>query len=478
MPAGPTIKLLLSIFLAEPALAVPGIAVAPPQPPVEDEHREKLALALTRDFGSAAALELLDGYDAGTFSPRTQSAVPNEYIVLWRQSCELPMWVKEARHTHLTHLSMTILHGIRETTLLAALRDRTGCVKLVEQDMEVTKLSTSPQLTQTAPEDVGLPWGIDFLDGKVTATYEPDATGRGVEVYVFDTGVDAGHPWLRERMKKGKAFHKPNVDPQDRDGHGTHCAGTIAGMNVGVAREATIVPVQVLDELGSGYLSWSIEGIDWMMEQKANSPSVPMLASMSLGGGKSTSLNQAVNAATEAGIVVVVAAGNENDDGMNWSPCSADKAICVGALAMDLIRWEQFGPADYSNFGPALSVWAPGSRVLSTFLNGTTKSMSGTSMACPHVSGVVAQIMGKYAAKNMNALEITAHLITKCTKDYGEIKRSTGKVLRTAGQAGKEGNGCFDQLPYESDAPSVGGGRIIFAVLGFCCFRGGSVALV
>merc|ERR1719422_1539360 len=106
-----------------------------------------------------------------------------------------------------------------------------------------------------------------------------------------------------------------------------------------------------------------------MMEQKRNSPSVPMIASMSLGGGKSISLNEAVNSATEAGIVVVTAAGNSNADSTQFSPCSADKAICVGALAMDLTRLDQFGPADYSNFGPALTLWAPGSRVLSTYLD-------------------------------------------------------------------------------------------------------------
>merc|ERR1711972_342496 len=172
----------------------------------------------------------------------------------------------------------------------------------------------------------------------------------------------------------------------DRQGHGTHCAGTAAGESYGVAPSAAVKSVKVLSDQGSGSWSWSYYALDWL----ATNPTRPAVASMSLGGfGTQQAMADAVNAAVNAGVVVVVAGGNSNSDACNFSPAFVPSAITVGATTSTDAR------SSFSNYGSCTNIWAPGSDVKSASHRDDTGSatLSGTSMACPHVSGGAALVL-------------------------------------------------------------------------------------
>jgi subtilisin family serine protease len=217
-----------------------------------------------------------------------------------------------------------------------------------------------------------------------------DSAGAGVTVYVVDTGVNAAHTEFSGRATFGANFITGSID-DDENGHGTHCAGTIAGRTFGVAKSASIVGVKVLDAEGSGSFDGIIAGLEWVYQQVTTDGSATKtVVSMSLGGGSSSAINDAVKDLTDAGIVVVVAAGNENEDASNSSPASAPSAITVGAIDS-----ADDSKASFSNFGAAVDIFAPGVDVLSSFIgsNIATEVLSGTSMACPHVAGLSAYLM-------------------------------------------------------------------------------------
>lgn len=184
-------------------------------------------------------------------------------------------------------------------------------------------------------------------------------------------------------MLPGAGFIGDGQGSNDCNGHGTHVAGTIGGSQWGVAKDVTLVPVRVLDCAGSGSWSGIIAGIDWVAAQTGLRPAV---ANLSLGGGKSSSVNAAVAAAVGKGVTMVVAAGNANADACNYSPASEPSALTVGATTSGDAR------ASYSNFGSCLDLFAPGSSITSAWHTGQSaeQTISGTSMAAPHVAGVAA----------------------------------------------------------------------------------------
>jgi subtilisin family serine protease len=253
-------------------------------------------------------------------------------------------------------------------------------VEYVEADVPV----------QASVLQTGATWGLDRIDQAslpLSTTFSYLATGLGVRAYIVDTGIRLTHAQLVGRASTGFDAVTPGGTAADCNGHGTHVAGTVGGTTHGVAKAVSLVAVRVLDCNGSGTTAGVIAGVDWV----ANNAVLPAVANLSLGGGANTTLDNAVKAAVARGVTFVVAAGNGNIFGIaqnacNVSPARVPEAITVGATT------NADRKASYSNFGTCLDIFAPGSSITSSWhTNDTaTNSISGTSMAAPHVAGVAA----------------------------------------------------------------------------------------
>jgi subtilisin family serine protease len=246
-------------------------------------------------------------------------------------------------------------------------------VKFVEEDGIVTA-----DVTQNNP-----PWGLDRIDQRnrpLSATYTYNWTGSGVRAYVIDTGIRTTHTQFGGRASN--VFDAFGGSGADCNGHGTHVSGTIGGSTYGVAKSVMLRGVRVLDCNGSGSNSGVIAGVDWVTNNHIN----PAVANMSLGGGASSALDTAVNNLANSGVPIAVAAGNSNANACNSSPARAANAITVGSTTTTDAR------SSFSNFGTCLDIFAPGSGILSSYASSdtATATLSGTSMASPHVAGVAA----------------------------------------------------------------------------------------
>ncbi|MEU1260255.1 S8 family peptidase [Streptomyces chartreusis] len=258
-------------------------------------------------------------------------------------------------------------------------------VASVEQNQRVRLADT----TQTSA-----PWGLDRIDQAAlplsgTYTY-PDSAGSGVTAYVIDTGVRITHQQISGRATYGYDAVDGDTTASDGNGHGTHVATTIAGSTYGVAKKAKIVAVRVLDNSGSGTTAGVIAGIDWV----TNNHSGPSVANLSLGGGASTTLDTAVRNSIASGVTYAVAAGNSSANASSYSPARVTEAITVGATTSSDAR------ASYSNYGSVLDIFAPGSSITAGWYTSdtATNTISGTSMATPHVAGAAAIYLASHAS--------------------------------------------------------------------------------
>jgi PKD repeat protein len=256
----------------------------------------------------------------------------------------------------------------------AALRNDPNVVS-VEQNMTV-----SLSATQT-----GATWGIDRIDQRnlpLSTTYSYSNDGSGVTVYIIDTGINYTHSQYNGRASFGVDEMVPSTNGQDCNGHGSHVSGTVGGTTYGVAKNVKLVAVRVLDCNGDGTTATVIAGVDWVTAHRT----LPAAANVSLGGGFSATVNAAVTNSIASGVVYGVAAGNSGGNACNESPSSTPNAITVGASNIN------DGWASFSNFGSCVDINAPGVNVTSAWIgsNTATNTISGTSMATPHVVGAAA----------------------------------------------------------------------------------------
>jgi len=293
-----------------------------------------------------------------------------------------------------------------EVDLEQVIHRNQAAVKFVTPDQEDTLI---PELE----DDDGVQaatWGLNRIGADSRGR-----TGAGATIYVQDTGVRVTHREFGNRASS--ALDLTSGSPVecngdlncagDRQGHGTHCAGSAAGATFGVATEASVRSVKTLSDQGSGARSWQYSAIDWVTRKGAR----PAVISMSLGGrGADPGYSSVIDAAVNNGLTVVVAAGNSNSDACYFSPAFARNAITVGSTTSRDAR------SSFSNYGSCTNIWAPGSSILSASSSSDTgsRTLSGTSMACPHVSGAAALILSADPTKKSNAVfnELASNAIT------------------------------------------------------------------
>lgn len=280
---------------------------------------------------------------------------------------------------------------------VAALRNNPK-VAWVEPDQEFTI-----QVTQSMDAN-GDPWGLDRIDQRnlpLSRTYTYTTTGAGVRVYIIDTGIQTSHSQFGGRASA--VYDAFGGSGQDCHGHGTHVAGTTSGSTWGVAKGSLPRAVRVLNCSGSGSTSGIIAGINWVRTNHIK----PAVANLSLGGGFSSSLNTAVNNLAAAGVFVAVAAGNSNTNACNSSPASATGVFSTASSTRTDAK------SSFSNHGSCVEGYAPGSAIRSAWLNGGANTISGTSMASPHVAGVAA--LYKSANGDASQSTITSFLVNNAT---------------------------------------------------------------
>jgi subtilisin family serine protease len=319
-------------------------------------------------------------------------AVKDSYIVVLRSNDPTSLIDQTARSlaarhgATVTHTYRWALPGFSATMSEQAARQLAAdpAVAYVEQD----------RIMRIATDQANPPWGVDRVDERslpMDGKYNYDATAPSVRAYIIDTGIRISHDDFGTRASYGRDTVNEDNIASDCHGHGTHVAGTVGGATYGVAKSARLIAVKVMNCAGKGTASNIVEGVDWVTGHRVE----PAVANMSVGGGGSDAIDDAVRNSIAAGVTYIVAAGNDNgDDACDHSPARVGEAITVGATTDADAR------AGYSNVGGCLDLFAPGDTITSTSnsSDAATTIRSGTSMAAPHVTGAIALYLSKRPA--------------------------------------------------------------------------------
>jgi subtilisin family serine protease len=350
-----------------------------------------LAAAACATVGMAAPAAAADATAAVPVLRAATDGVAGQYIVTLKDQSGVQSARSVAADLKVTprHVYTTALHGFSATLSadqLSALQHNPSVAR-IEQNAQVHIDGTQS----------GATWGIDRIDQPtlpLSGTYSWNADGTGATAYIIDTGIDAGHPDFTGRAQI--AFDATGGNGVDCNGHGTHVAGTIGGATWGVAKNVALRGVRVLDCGGSGTWEAVIAGMDWVAANHAPSA----VANMSLGGGFNQTVNDAATRMADSGVFTAIAAGNSSADACSFSPASAANVTTVAASDSG------DNHAFFSNFGSCVEVYGPGVDITSSWMGGGTNTISGTSMATPHVAGVGAlykSSQGDVASSTLNS---------------------------------------------------------------------------
>jgi hypothetical protein len=332
-----------------------------------------------------AALPLFAGGPKDKSIKKAKKAIPNSYIVVFEsRSADAPGLADELARTHgakTKHVYGALKGFAAEMSQAAAQAIANDPrVKYVEED-SIVQLDT----TQT-----GATWGLDRIDQRnlpLDGNYTYATTASNVHAYIVDTGILTSHSQFGGRASVGVDEIGDGQNGIDCNGHGTHVSGTVGGSTYGVAKGVSLVAVRVLDCSGSGSNSGVIAGVNWV----ASNAIKPAVANMSLGGGASQALDDAVTAAVNAGVVFCVAAGNGDQFGNPQDACTTSPARAAAAITVSATDSTDH-KASWANYGTCVDIFAPGVNITSSWYSSTTatNTISGTSMATPHVAGASA----------------------------------------------------------------------------------------
>ncbi|XP_030829479.1 uncharacterized protein LOC591764 [Strongylocentrotus purpuratus] len=342
-------------------------------------------------------------------------AIDDQFIVVLKDGIELePVIHKFLADTH----SESILASIKLryqnllTGFVTKVTDRSRALQLLMALPGVDYIEQDKIIRANA---VAGSWGVDRIDQRDLPLNDDmtiNSYGKDVNVYIIDTGINPDHEDFGGRGMPVMDFVEPDNGAIDCNGHGTHCAGTVGSNTYGIAREANLYGIRILSCSGSGAVSSSVAALDWVAVEGKR----PAVASMSYGGFYSPTEMRAAERAKEMGVVLVAAAGNSNDDACFSSPAGSPDVITVGSSD------SQDSRSSFSCYGRCVQLFAPGSSITSLAhdSNDGTKTYSGTSMACPHVAGIAAVLLGQ----GYSAQQVYEKIVSSAT--FGKIANPNG----------------------------------------------------
>ncbi|KUM11381.1 serine protease [Acinetobacter calcoaceticus] len=355
-------------------------------------------------------------------SSQVKGIIKNQYIVILNKDAGLPTdFAQNIAKQHGGKILQSYDTVLKGFAIYLPDTAATAFVEAMKKNPQVISVENDTVMKIDVTNQSNPDWGLDRVDQKalpLNSTYSYSQTGSGTTAYIVDTGILSSHQQFSGRVQAGYTAISDGNGTTDCNGHGTHVAGTVGGGAYGIAKNVSLVPIRILGCDGSGASSNVIAGLDWILKNGKK----PAVVNMSLGGDASASLDSAVENLFNNGYVMVVAAGNSNTDACNSSPARVSKAITVAATDNTDTR------ASYSNYGSCVDIFAPGSQINSAWIgsNTATKVLNGTSMATPHVAGVVAEML--QSAPTATPQTISTNLVNQASSNV--VKNPSGSPNR------------------------------------------------